>query len=239
MSRNLSNINKIFSRSESPGPDRLVDYVNQDMSEEEARKIEEAMVDDPFLSDAAEGIEAIGTEEFNDLLAELNADIDARVEQPEGKEIPFTPEATPVAGTVSKRTSGFRITAIAAAIILLFVAGYFFVTSNEGSHYHGIDPSSIVRSEHVQQDEFDRAGKLFEAKKFKEAAVIFEKISDAPSKLMAGHSYFNLGDYTQAATFFKEVIVMDKGINKVDAEYNLALCLVEQKQDLEARKLLQ
>lgn len=238
MSRNLSNINKIFSRSESPNPDELVDYVNQDLNDDKAREIEEAMVDDPFLSDAAEGIESIGTEDFSDLLAELNADIDARVDQPEGKEIPFTPQATPVASPERKRTSGFRIVAIAAAVVLICLVGFFMLPSATNNHYQGIDPSTVVMAGEVQQEsEFERAAKLYEEKKFKQAALIFEKNTDAASVLMAGHSYFNLGDYKQAAEYFEAAIDLDNG-TKEDAEYNLALCFIEEDKESEAKKLL-
>lgn len=247
MSRNLSNIDKIFSRSESPNPDRLVDYVNQDMSEEEARKMEEAMVNDPFLSDAVEGIERIGAEDFTDLLAELKADIEGQIDQPEGKEIQFTP-APAATESAPKRKSGFRFTAIAAAVVLLFVAGYFFLPFGGANslaleHYEKYEIGNALRIEGVQQNEFDKAGSLYKAGKFKEAAQIFEKISDPTAKLMAGHSYFNLRDYDQAAQYFSEVINSNQVINlaegaREDAEYNLALCLVAQEKNKEASQLL-
>lgn len=242
MSRNLSNINKIFSRSERSQHGDLADYVDQNLSKDEARAIEMAMVDDPFLSDAVEGIEVIGTEDFGDLLAELGAELDSRLDQPAGKEIPFVQTPPTTASRRKKRISGFRLTAIAAAIALLCVVGYIFMPQGSNSsfpqsHYMGYDIGDEVRSEGVQ-GEFDRAGQFFKQGKYKEAGKLFGQMEGEAARLLAGHSYFNLKDYKKASIYFQEVIDLGQG-SVEDAQFNLALSYAGMGQEDKARQLLQ
>ena len=242
MSRNSKHIEDIFSQVESPQADDLLAYVDGKLSAAEARKIEQAMVDDPMLSDAVEGIEEVGTETFSELLAELDQDLDARLgNAPAGKEIRFEPATH----TPAPQKSGFRRTylAIAAAVVLLLavtVTLKMWNGSQPGSialdYYEG-QTATTLRGGAEQQSEYDRASALYTQGKFQEAATLFGKLPSSEAKLMAGHSYFKLENYPKAADFFHEAMSLDQG-NREDAEFNLALCYLLQDRVKEGRKML-
>ena len=246
MSRNSKHIEEIFSRQENPHSEDLLAYVDGKLSPEEARKIEKAMVDDPMLSDTVEGIEEVGTESFSEMLADLDRSLAQRLgESPAGKEIEFKPEVP----QQKARRPRFTYYAAAAAIALLvaFAINFQFggspsLSDIAGAGYQGRDAITTVRG-HGQPEqshqvaEYERASTLYEKGKFQEAATIYGKLSLPEAKLMAGHAYFRLNNFDQAATFFTEAMTLDEG-NRQDAEYNLALCYLKQDRQEEGQRIL-
>ena len=256
MSRNNSQIDQIFFRSETPDHEQLLAYAKGQLSPSEARKVEEALVDDPFLADALEGIEMVGTDTFEEMMADIDQALDQRLSDDDdsgeegGKEIQFEPAARTVAAPTKKNRS-FRLLSIAASIAILAVVGVFLFKGaafDPTSYYN--DPSNGTVRGHVefyhQGDQtpenekriYDEGSSLFWKGQFDEASKLFEGLSQPSAKLMAGHCHFKMENYQQAAQFFQEVISLG-GVLQHDGEYNLALALLADDKGEEAQKKLE
>lgn len=98
----------------SVSPKQLEDYKAGKLSPAEERRMEEAILHDPFLNDAAEGwTEAESDESLSGITARLNKRIDEKTDEHGGKLVFF----------------GFstrQISAVAASLILLITAGSIF-----------------------------------------------------------------------------------------------------------------
>ncbi len=245
MSRNRKHIEDIFSREETPQSDELLAYVDGKLSPEAARRVEKAIIDDPMLSDAVDGIEEVGTEAFQDLMLDLDRALEDRLQEaPAGKEIEFRPEV-PSQPESRPAKSRSRIFAIAAVIALLVAVGVVlnpFSPQGPGAialdGYKGMsEPALMVGENPDQQSEYDRASALYRQGKFQEAAELYSKLPSSEAKLMAGHCHFQLEKYEQSAEFFRAAVQLDQG-NRQDAEYNLALCYLQLEREKDAGKLL-
>lgn len=238
MSRSNSHIDDIFSRSESPSREDLLAYAEGRLSKEKAHKIERAMVDDPFLADALEGIAVVGSNTFNEMSRELEARIQESMAQEEqeesGKEIPFTPAPT---ATPSRKKPVWRWTSIAASVAILVMAGIFLLNDSSAGAMDFIEvphfsdnrggqntPQDTETNENLSQ--YDRAGRLFEEKHYEEALEIFKSIPGSSAKLMVGHTYFQLEKFEMAEASFREVIGL-ADFNLQDGEYHLALAMIQ------------
>ena len=243
MSRNNSQIDQIFFRSETPDHEQLLAYAKGQLSPAEARKVEEALVDDPFLADALEGIEMVGTDTFEEMMADIEKALDEKLSDDDdsgeegGKEIQFNPAARTEAAPTKKNRS-FRLLSIAASIAILAVVGVFLFrgAAFDATSYYN-DPSNGTVRGHVefyQQGDptlenekriYDEGSSLFGKGQFDEASKLFEGLSQPSAKLMAGHCHFKMENYQQAAQLFQEVISLG-GVLQHDGEYNLALALL-------------
>ncbi len=253
MSRNNSQIDQIFFRSEAPDPEQLLAYAKGELSPAEARKVEEALADDPFLTDALEGIETTGTEAFEEMMADIDQELDRKLSdqedsEKEGKEIQFKPAAVSETAPTKKNKS-FRLYSIAASIAIIAVVGIFLFKGNgfNPQDYYVDPPNGVIRGDlnsegaaGLSDDErtYNRGSRLYGEGQFDEASKLFESIPLARAKLMAGHCYLQLENYERAAFYFQEVIDLNGGL-KYDGEYNLALTLLSDNKTEEGRKLLQ
>jgi|GEM_PF-6236609 len=236
MSRSNSHIDHIFSHSESPSREDLLAYAEGRLSKEKAHEIERAMVDDPFLADALEGIALVGSDTFNEMSREVEARIQKTITQGEqeesGKEIPFVPTAAP-----ARKKPIWRWTSIAASVAILVMAGIFLLNDNSGGVMDFIEVPHFSEnrggqntSEDTETDEnlsqYDQAGRLFEEKRYEEALEIFKGLSGSSAKLMMGHTYFQLENFEKAEASFQEVIEF-ADFNLQDGEYHLALAMIQ------------
>ena len=254
MSRNNPQIDQIFFRSEIPTQEQLMAYAKGQLSPAEARKVEEALADDPFLADALEGIEMVGTDTFEEMLGDIDQALAEKLGDDDdsgdegGKEIPFTPapEAVP-----TKKNRSFRLFSIAASVAILVVAGVllFRGAAFDPLNYYNDPSNGTVRgvielnqqgNQFPENDEriYLEGKTLFGNGQFNEASQKFAGLPQASAKLMAGHCYFKMEDYKTAANFFNEVIDLG-GVHEKDAEYNLALALLADDRAEEGRQVLE
>jgi hypothetical protein len=76
----LSNLNKDIEQ------EKLLQYLNRRLSEEEQHLLEQQMNDDEFVSDAMEGLEQIkGTDKVNLAVSQLNAGLKKQLENTKKK----------------------------------------------------------------------------------------------------------------------------------------------------------
>lgn len=252
MSRNNSQIDQIFFRSEAPDPEQLLAYANGELTAAEARKVEEALADDPFLADALEGIEMTGTEAFEGMMADIDKALDSKLSddvdsEEEGKEIEFKPAANSKTAPTKKNRS-FRLFSIAASIAILAVVSVFLFKGNgfDPLDYYVNPPNGVVRGDHnsggtqgLTDDErtYNRGSILFGEGQYDEASKLFESLPQSSAILMAGHCQFKMENYDLAADYFQQVIDLN-GVLKYDGEYNLALTLLSDDKVEKGRKLL-
>lgn len=234
MSRSNSHIKDIFSRSESPSQEDLLAYAEGRLSEDKARMLEIALVDDPFLTDALEGIESVGNNAFSEMMLDLDARMETRLNQDEGeeggKEIPFRSEPVP---TPKRKKPIWRWTSIAASVAMLVMTGVFFFGNGGGGVMDHIEAPSFSVDRGSQNDhgdqllsEYDRAGLLFEEERYSEALEIFKGLSGSSAKLMTGHTYFQMKEYKGAEDCFQQVMQL-ADFNLQDGEYHLALAMIQ------------
>ncbi len=255
MSRNNSQIDQIFLRSETPDPEQLLAYANGDLPPAEARKVEKALADDPFLADALEGIEMTGTEAFGEMMADIDQALDSKLSSNDdsgeegGVEIRFKPAPEPQRAVTNKKSS-FRLISIAASIAVLAVVSVFLFKgpgfdpldyynnpANVTVRGHLIEPGSGTQGLSDDESTYNRASLLYGEAQYDEASKIFESLPQSSAKLMAGHCHFKMENYTLAAEYFQEVINLD-GVLKHDGEYNLALTFLADEKVDEGRELL-
>jgi hypothetical protein len=71
----LSNLNKEIEQ------DKLLDYLNKNLSATDAHEIEKQMADDPFVNDAVEGLSTIKQKNIVTYTEQLNQDLKNKLQQ--------------------------------------------------------------------------------------------------------------------------------------------------------------
>jgi hypothetical protein len=71
----LSNLNKEIEQ------DKLLDYLNKNLSAAEAHDIEKQMADDPFVNDAVEGLSNINKTNINAYTEQLNYNLQKQIKK--------------------------------------------------------------------------------------------------------------------------------------------------------------
>jgi hypothetical protein len=70
----LSNLNKDVEQA------KLLDYLNKQLSAEDAHDVEKTMADDPFVNDAVEGLHAFNNKkDLNAYVQQLNDDLQKKI----------------------------------------------------------------------------------------------------------------------------------------------------------------
>lgn len=77
------NLNDILSTSSSPvDPDKLISYLNKELSPQEAQAIEEKLAADEFTQTALEGLETVANKkQLNTLRNQLNRELRRKIEK--------------------------------------------------------------------------------------------------------------------------------------------------------------
>jgi tetratricopeptide (TPR) repeat protein len=245
MSQNNSHLNKIFSEKEEPSSEDLRVYLDGAQEGQVANRLEQAMEADPFLADAIEGIEEVGTGEFDAMVASLQSRLSKRIavdpsKSTEDNTIEFRP-AVPAKQSATRRRSSAWYLSMAASLLLLMAVGYFALAPGNSpqdianTHYQ-LYSASGDRSSTASQ--LEKAGTLYQEGKFAEAAAIYDQIDGPTPTLLAGHAYYQTGKYDQAAERFESLIQLESNIRE-DAEYALAMTYLMREEVAEARGLLE
>ncbi|MFN8243597.1 MAG: hypothetical protein U0X40_06035 [Ferruginibacter sp.] len=76
-------LNNILSNDgKEIGPDKLLGYLNNELSAGDAHEVEKHMADDPFVNDAVEGLEAFGNKnELQTYVQQLNRDLQQQLDK--------------------------------------------------------------------------------------------------------------------------------------------------------------
>jgi TolA-binding protein len=247
MNQDNYHIDKIFSQQGEVSAELLLKYANNELTDAEAHQVEMLLVDSEFHQDAVDGMRMVTPTEFESMMSKINASIDQRVaetHEESGEVIDFQPDVQPTA-TKAKPRSFYRMFSIAASIILLAVAGYFFLrpnltASDVADMNFEVFEGNIVRGGGSVSDAsvYERAKKFYAEKKYEQAAPLFDQVDSIQARYCSANSYYVLGKYDLAAERFREVIRMGDGYAE-DAEFGLAMTQLKQNKVDDARKVLE
>lgn len=247
MNQDNYHIDKIFSQPGEVSAEQLLKYANNELSDAEAHEVEMLLVDSEFHQDAVEGMSMVAPDAFESMVSKINASIDQRVAETHresGKVISMKTEAEPEPAKAKPR-SFYRLFSIAASIILLAVAGYFFLrpnltASDVADRHFEVFAGNIVRGGSGISDAsvYDRAKLLYNEKKYEQAAPLFDQVDSIQARYCSANCYYVLGKYDLAADRFRDVIRMGDGYAE-DAEFGLAMTQLKQNKVDQARELLE
>ncbi|MEM0998820.1 MAG: hypothetical protein AAGN35_17310 [Bacteroidota bacterium] len=248
MNQDNYHIDQIFSVPDGISADQFLKYANDELSEQEAHEVERLLADSDFHTDALEGIEMVGSAQFEAMMAKANAAIDAKVaagHEADAKVISLRsePETAPAATTPTPSRKLFRYLSVAASVVLLAVAGFIFLRSpltpqSVAQEYFEVFDGNVVRGGlHSTTNIYDTAKQLYNDKKYSEAAPLFDEVDSIQSLYYAANSYYEIGQYDLAADRFRSVIAKGDGYAE-DAEFGLAMTLLMQENVADARNLL-
>jgi TolA-binding protein len=250
MNQDKYHIDQIFPVPEDVSADQLLRYANDELSDEEAHRVERSLVDSEFHSDALEGIEMVGKEKFQAMMDKVNASINAKVaesHEEDARVIAFQPDHVEEIAPASPRKSRslYRTFSIAASVVLLAVAGYFFLRPNVtpqdiATEYFEVFDGNVVRggTQEATLNVYDTAKQLYNDKKYNEAAPLFDQVDSIQAQYYAANCYYALGQYDLAADRFSSVIAKGDGYAE-DAEFGIAMTFLMQNNVEDARKMLQ
>ena len=216
MSNDNTHIDDIFSQPDLPSTQELMEYVDGNLDRQRSREIEMLMVDDPGINATVEAIEAVGTQAYQNTRNSLDHRLQQRLAQLE------TQTHAPKTSKEAKVISFLRpksLVAMAAAVILLAIVGFYGFQN---------DPSmqDIANTHFTAQAPLTVRG-----------AQQFLAISTSKAQLMAGDSFYQLGEYQKAIESYKNTIALNK-VTRDEAEFKLAMSHLQLNQEKEAKDLL-
>lgn len=154
---------------------------------------------------------------------------------------------------ISSFTTKWKLQAVAAAVIILFVAGGGIMfnylqtpnTNNIALYNDYFDASNdlfTVRSavEFSKNSSVEEGINAFNNKDFTKALSLFSETTDnMASNLYAGFSYMQLSDFKNAEQKFNHIIEDNNNLFIDQAEFNLALCFIATNKICKANDLLE
>ena len=235
----------MFQKTTCISKDVLLKYVDGQLSKEALRAVEKHLIDCPLCDTAYEGIQSVGTVEFQKILSNVSSRIQNHQQEDKDAEetdnvIEFRPTVhPPVAVRNTKRFLSFM--SIAASIILIAVVAIMFL---------GGDSASSIADRHFKQlaDETARGGAaqslmeqadaMVKSKDYAGAVAIYDQINTPEANYRAGNSYYAMGKFDLAATKFESVIAAAKDWVEY-AEFHLALTYLKLDRIANAKGLLE
>ncbi len=245
MNQDQYTVGNLFERTTCISKEMLLKYVDGQLSKQALRQVEMHLIDCPLCEIALEGIQAVGTVKFDNMLDRVSqriADHNQHMEAPDDNIIEFRPTINPpIAARSIKRF--LPMMGIAASIILLAIVAIMFMGGDSASsiadrHFQELTNRTSRSVSTGTKDLFDQADALYKAKDYAAAAAIYGQIGTPEANYCAGSSYYALGQYDLAADKFNAVIAAQKDWVEY-ASFNLALSYLKLDRIADAKSILE
>ncbi len=234
-------MDKLFQIQKCLSEEAIKKYLTNSLSDEDRFQVEDHLLDCPFCTDAAEGLEAHYDFEKNDSLDRLDTHFEKELKKEE------------VLVKTLKPRSRFSINQIAAAILLLLVpvAAWMYWNSNPDQKLYAdflpenTSLSTTVRSGEMQELEIPvrQAKKLFEEKRYDAALEASQRVlENTPEQPLAiyyaGLSAMESGHAELARHYFSTLRINEAAFYE-DATWYMILNEVKAGDKFAAKKLLE
>jgi hypothetical protein len=237
MNQDQYTLGTLFEQTGCIAQDVLIKYVDGQLSKADARKVEMHIVDCALCDAALEGVQAVGTKEFAQMVARVDERVQAHQdaqEQEQDNVIQFRPTIHPPAA--QRKTKSFLpYFGIAASIVLLAVLGFIFwgggnPSSVADSYFqeHSISGTRSVMGDTPTDTVTPAEAKMtaaeagYDAKDYKTAAKLFDEVGTPYATFQAANSYYRCAQYDLAVERYKAVTATSTTWKEY-AELNLAM----------------